>query len=98
MPESYAEVEARITEAIDSIPTDETVNLSTIAKDFEVPYQRLCRHFRGARKKRALAKEARNAAIATYVRKYFRTERTYVRTQAATATRQRQQTQGESAA
>ena len=39
MSDSYAEVQARITEAIDSISDDENVTLSTLAKDFDVLYQ-----------------------------------------------------------
>ena len=57
MPDLYAEVEARITEAIDSISDDENVTLSTLAKDYDVPYryQRLQRHFNRTPSKLATA-------------------------------------------
>ena len=55
MPDSYADVEARITEAIDSISTTENANLTQVAKDFTVPYSRLLRRFNGTPSKLGLA-------------------------------------------
>ena len=78
MSDLYVEVEARITEAIDSISDEENVTLTALAKDFEVPYQRLQSRFNGVPSRLgALAKEARNAAATA---------------QATTATQQHQQT------
>ena len=47
MSNSYEEAEARITEAIDSISDDQNVTFTTLAKDFDVPYQRLLARFNG---------------------------------------------------
>ncbi len=41
MPESYREVEERIEDALEAIETREKPNISAIAREFEVLYQRL---------------------------------------------------------
>ena len=43
----YAKVEARIAEAIDSIPDRENVSIAELAREFDVPHQRLRRRLKG---------------------------------------------------
>ena len=47
MAESYAEVEARISEAIESIPTREKFTISKLADEFKVPESQLRRRLKG---------------------------------------------------
>jgi hypothetical protein len=47
MPDTYEEVEARIQRVLDSIPSDCTPNISRLARDNDVPYQRLRARYHG---------------------------------------------------
>ncbi len=47
MPDTYEEVEAKIQQIVDSIPPDSTPNISRLARDEDVPYQRLLARYHG---------------------------------------------------
>ena len=48
MPESYTEIESRITKAIDTLNTRKNAKLRAIAREFEVPRERLRSRYHGA--------------------------------------------------
>lgn len=51
MSETYKEIEVRVLEALKTAQNSDNPNLSKIARDHNVPYQRLFRRFKGAKSK-----------------------------------------------
>ena len=47
MPDTYYDIEDRIHEAIDTIPRDQKPNIAKLAREFNVPEQRLRQRWKG---------------------------------------------------